>query len=244
MLELKVLKPTWLKQSKAQGNTLPDAKRALVAAGAILPVSSFVLDSDHYKISLGLDAQGRQVALKGLNTWYVFLPHVQLLENGSVIASSTEVTKGDRPINAKGLQLLKAFEGCELRAYLCPAGVWTIGYGSTGSHVYPGQSITRNEAEALLKQDLIRFERSVSDAVRVPVNEDQFSALVSFTYNVGEGAFEGSSLLRLLNQRDYQGAAAQFSRWVNGGGGALPGLVRRRNAERALFLGGDYSQYL
>ncbi|PSB22895.1 muraminidase [filamentous cyanobacterium CCP2] len=150
---------------------------------------------------------------------------------------------GRRQINAKGLRLLKAFEGLRLEAYLDPVGVWTIGYGTT-SGVFPGMRITEAQAEAFLRRDLARFERAVSDLITVPLNEDQYSALVSFTYNVGEGALAGSTLRRLLNQRDYQGAADQLLRWNRGDAGELPGLTRRRRAERALFLGQDYTVFL
>lgn len=139
-------------------------------------------------------------------------------------------------INQKGLDLVKKFEGLVLRAYRDPVGIWTIGYGHTGPEVGPGDVISKAEAEALLKKDLMKFEKSVRNLVKVPLNSNQFSALVSFTFNVGSGAFAQSTMLSLLNQRDYQGAANQFSRWVYGGGQVLPGLVRRRNEERALFL--------
>jgi lysozyme len=143
---------------------------------------------------------------------------------------------GTSSINQKGLDLIKKFEGLVLTAYRDPVGIWTIGYGHTGPEVGPGDVITRAQAESLLKRDLLRFENAVRSLVKVPVNSNQFSALVSFTYNVGSGALAQSTLLALLNQRNYQGAANQFPRWVNGGGGPLPGLVRRRNEERALFL--------
>ncbi|NJO80723.1 MAG: lysozyme [Cyanobacteria bacterium RM1_2_2] len=146
-------------------------------------------------------------------------------------------------MNAKGLRLLKSFEGLELRAYQDAVGVWTIGYGTT-SDVRPGMVITEAQAEALLKRDLNRFERAVIDLVKVPLTDDQFSALVSFVYNVGEGALSTSTLLRLLNQRDYQGAADQLLRWDKAGGRTLAGLTRRRRAERALFLGQDYTVFL
>jgi lysozyme len=139
-------------------------------------------------------------------------------------------------INQRGLNIVKNFEGLRLNAYLDPVGIWTIGYGHTGPEVGPGEVITTAQAESLLKKDLVRFENGVRQLVKVPVNSNQFSALVSFAFNVGTGALAQSTLLALLNQRDYQGAADQFSRWVYGGGQALPGLVSRRNAERALFL--------
>jgi GH24 family phage-related lysozyme (muramidase) len=143
-----------------------------------------------------------------------------------------------------GVSLIKSFEGLQLTAYRDPVGVLTIGYGTTKG-VSPGMKITQSQAEAFLKQDLSQFEQAVKDNVKVSLNSDQFDALVSFTYNVGEGALASSTLLRLLNQGDYQGAADQFSRWNKGDGGVeLAGLTRRRKAERALFLGQDYTAFL
>ena len=139
----------------------------------------------------------------------------------------------------KGIALIKSAEGLRLKAYPDPGtgGVpWTIGYGST-SGVTRNMVITETQAEQMLAADLVRFERIVDRAVRVPVNQGQFDALVSFTYNVGEGNFTKSTLLRKLNAEDSAGAAEQFSRWVNAGGKVLPGLVKRRAAERDLFLG-------
>ena len=137
--------------------------------------------------------------------------------------------------SSKGLDLVKQFEGCELTAYVCPAGVLTVGYGHTGSDVFSGQHISQADADELLVKDLERFERVVNKYVNVAIKQCQFDALVSFTFNCGEGAFRDSTLLRLLNAEDYEGAAGQFSRWVNGSNGPLPGLVRRRDAEEALF---------
>ncbi len=139
-------------------------------------------------------------------------------------------------INQAGLELIKQFEGLRLTAYQDSGGVWTIGYGHTGPDVRPGMTITRARAEQLLENDLREFERGVSRLVRVPLNSNQFSALVSFAFNVGLGNLQGSTLLRLLNRGDYAGAAAQFGRWVRVGSQVLAGLVRRRHAERQLFL--------
>ena len=143
-------------------------------------------------------------------------------------------------ISSKGLDLIKSFEGCELKAYVCPAGVLTIGYGHTGPDVHAGMEISCAEAEELLKTDLIKFERVVDNHVTVPIKQCQFDALVSFTYNCGGDAFKNSTLLRLLNGKDYEGAAGQFGRWVNGADGPLPGLVRRREAEEELFRRDGY----
>jgi len=138
-------------------------------------------------------------------------------------------------ISSKGLDLIKQFEGCELKAYVCPAGVLTVGYGHTGSDVYSGMEISQADADDLLKTDTVRFEKAVDKHTTVDLKQCMFDALVSFTFNCGSDAFKNSTLLRLLNAGDYEGAAGQFSRWVNGANGPLPGLVRRREAEEALF---------
>lgn len=239
---------TWLKQSTAQGSGLPDNQRQLINSDTVIPIASYQsAPDDHLRIVLGRDTQGNQIQFKGRNTWFVYRPSVQVLNNGQPVPvpapTPAPTPSGRHQINAKGLRLLKSFEGLELRAYQDAVGVWTIGYGTT-SGVRPGMMITQAQAEELLKRDLDRFERAVIDLVRVPLNDDQFSALVSFVYNIGEGALATSTLLRLLNQRDYQGAADQLLRWDKAGGQTLAGLTRRRRAERALFLGQDYTVFL
>jgi lysozyme len=139
-------------------------------------------------------------------------------------------------INQEGLNMVMSFEGLRLTAYQDSVGVWTIGWGHTGPDVKPGLTITRDKAESLLRQDLSRFEAGVSRLVKAPISSNQFSALVSFSYNVGLGALGSSTLLRLLNQGNYQGAADQFPVWDKAGGQVLAGLAKRRAAERALFL--------
>lgn len=140
-------------------------------------------------------------------------------------------------ISQKGIDLIKKFEGCRLIAYRCPAGVLTIGYGHTGSDVHLNQAITMEEAEHLLKQDLAVHCNNVSKLVIVPLSQNQFDALVSFEYNVGYGAFKNSTLLKLLNEGKYINASQQFERWKYAGGKVLEGLVRRRQAEKNLFMG-------
>lgn len=140
-------------------------------------------------------------------------------------------------INEKGLSLIKSFEGLRLKAYKCPAGVWTIGYGSTEG-VKPGMTITREEAEQLLRQDIERFEKGVDDLVEVDINENQYSALVSLAYNIGLGNFKKSTLLKLINkgnQNELEAVHSQFKRWVWAGSQILPGLVKRREAEFKLY---------
>lgn len=143
-----------------------------------------------------------------------------------------------RTINAEGLRLIKDSEGLRLSAYQDSVGVWTIGYGHTAT-AQRGQTITEAEAEQLLQADLRRFEDGVRELVRVPLTDNQFAALVSFAFNLGLGALAESTLLRKLNAGDYQGAAAEFPRWVHAGGKQLPGLVTRRGRERQLFLKPD-----
>ena len=136
----------------------------------------------------------------------------------------------------KGLDLIKSFEGLRLSAYKDVVGVVTIGYGTT-SGVKMGDTITKERAEELLREDVKRFEGYVDRLVKVPLTQGMFDALVSFTYNLGPGALEKSTLLDQLNLGDYDGAAEQFDRWTKAGGKVLSGLVRRRAAERALFEG-------
>jgi GH24 family phage-related lysozyme (muramidase) len=173
--------------------------------------------------------------------------------NGSIQANNGNNPRNPRPTGGggsssgktsqDGVDLIKSFEGLRLTAYRDPVGVLTIGYGTT-TGVSSGMKITQAQAEAYLKKDLAKFEQAVQDNVKVSLNSDQFSALVSFTYNVGEGALASSTLLRVLNQGDYQGAADQLLRWNKGDNGELAGLTRRRKAERAMFLGQDYTAFL
>lgn len=140
-------------------------------------------------------------------------------------------------INARGLALLKSFEGCKLTSYKCPAGVWTVGYGSTGPHVKPGMTISQGEADELLLEDVERFEDGVNKLVAgVATNSDQFSGLVCLSYNIGLNAFAGSTVLKRHRLGNHLGASRAFGMWVRAGHKILPGLVRRREAERKLYL--------
>jgi lysozyme len=143
--------------------------------------------------------------------------------------------------SSTGLALTRSFEGLRLNAYQDSAGVWTIGYGHTGPEVHHGQCISEIEAEALLRSDLASAVQCVRRAVRVDLQQHQFDALVDFCFNVGRGSFLGSSLLRYVNQSEFDSAAVQFGLWVHAGGKVLAGLVRRRAAEAALFSGHGFS---
>ncbi len=150
-------------------------------------------------------------------------------QHGDTLPPSTT-----KQIGAKGLALIKSFEGLRLNAYRCPADVVTIGYGSTGPHLKMGMTITEAQADKLLQDDLDRFEACV--ARNAPdATQNEFDAMVSLAFNIGTGAFEKSTLLRKFKAGDKAGAAVGFDAWVNAGGQKLAGLVRRRAAERALF---------
>lgn len=139
--------------------------------------------------------------------------------------------------SADCVELIKRFEAFRSNPYLCPAGRPTIGYGHTAGVTMQTSEITQRGAEQLLAQDLASIARAVCSLVAVPLAQGQFDALVSFAFNAGIGALQSSTLLRLLNAGDSAGAADEFVRWVHANGKELPGLVRRRAAERSLFLG-------
>jgi lysozyme len=162
-------------------------------------------------------------------------------------------------INIKGINLIKEFESLHdgdltqigLQPKMCPAGIWTVGYGralrAKDGHFLRGMveeaeaykqfpSLTELEACNMLAEDLEEFAHSVRNLLTIIVNEDQFAALVSFTYNLGYGSFRASTLRTLVNQGDFTKAAEEFKRWNKSGGKVLVGLTRRREAERKLFL--------
>lgn len=139
-----------------------------------------------------------------------------------------------RVINSNGINLIKHFEGFRKDAYICPAGILTIGYGHTES-AKPGQNIDEATAEDLLRQDIHAATKAVSTLVKVPLNDNQFAALVSFTFNCGSGALARSTLCRLLNNGDYDSVPHQLNRWVKAGGETRTGLVKRRQAEGELW---------
>lgn len=139
------------------------------------------------------------------------------------------------PWSIPSLEIIKTFEGLRLEAYLCPANVWTIGYGHTKT-ARKGMKITNEEAEKLLKEDIIWVKSCIDSAVKTELSANQVAAVYSFIYNVGAGAFRSSTLLRKLNQGDYTGAADEFPRWNKAGGKVIKGLIRRRKTEREVFL--------
>ena len=141
-------------------------------------------------------------------------------------------------MSQEGLVVLKHFEGLRLKAYRDPVGVWTIGYGHTGPDVYEGLVWSQAQADKALRDRLQReFVPGVLAAIKRNLTQGELDAMVDLAYNVGVGAFQGSTLVRKFNAGDTQGAADEFLRWDKAGGKSLLGLRRRRAANRARFLG-------
>ena len=137
----------------------------------------------------------------------------------------------------KGIDLIKSFEGFSPTAYLCPAGVWTIGYGHTAG-VSEGDSVDEDTAEDFLREDLADAEGAVGKYVKVPLKQWQFDALVSFAFNLGAGNLYSSMLLKKVNRNPDDPAIRQeFGKWVHAGGRVLPGLVERRKSEADMYFG-------
>ena len=140
-----------------------------------------------------------------------------------------------RQMSDKGLALTAVSEGLYLTAYLCPAGVWTIGYGHTKG-VKKGDKSTKEQAMTFLREDVYDSEKAVNRLVKVPLSQGQFDALVDFVFNLGAGAFEKSTLLKLLNAGKYEDARNEFAKWNKAGGKVLDGLSKRRKAEADMFV--------
>ena len=137
-------------------------------------------------------------------------------------------------ISQEGVALIKKFEGCELTAYQCSAGVWTIGYGHTKG-IEEGMEITQQEAEDMLVEELHEYENYINDNVTAPLSQNQFDAMVSWVYNLGPANLKASTLLKVLNAGNYDDVPFQMRRWNKAGGVTLDGLIRRREAEALLF---------
>ncbi len=139
----------------------------------------------------------------------------------------------------QGYRLIMEFEGFRASAYRDAAGVWTVGYGHTGRAGKPdvtaGLAITRGQAREILRRDVALFADAVAKRVKVPLTDNQFSALVSFAFNVGPGNFANSSVLAAVNRSDFEAVPRRLALWVKAGGRTLPGLVRRRAAEAQMF---------
>ncbi|MDX2211670.1 MAG: lysozyme [Oculatellaceae cyanobacterium bins.114] len=251
-LVLRITQPTLLKRRVAsEADLLSEEKVSKDPCRIYLHSYAYAVPGedlqDHYKVCF-------EAPFNGSSVWYIHKTHCMIegptpppppkpqpdpqatakpISTPSPQADTTKPGKGK--INQAGLDLIKQFEGLRLEAYLCPAKVPTIGYGTTAG-VKMGDRITAEQAEDLLRKDVEKFEKAVNSAVTVPLTDNQFSALVSFTYNLGAGALQKSTLLKLLNQGNYEAAAQEFLKWNKAAGKVLPGLTRRRQAEQALFL--------
>lgn len=150
------------------------------------------------------------------------------------------VVTGLRDISEHGFAIIREFEGFRANAYLDTGGVWTIGYGTIkypdGTKVKKGDTCTQGQAELWLKNDCQWVDACLDKYVNVNINQNQFDALASFIYNVGEAAFVKSTMLTLINQNNMISAASQFDRWVFDNGKRIQGLVNRRSKEKTLFL--------
>mgnify|MGYP003671675529 FL=1 len=144
-------------------------------------------------------------------------------------------------ISQEGLSLIKKFEGCELEAYKCAAGVWTIGYGSTKG-VKEEDTLTQEEADNLLLHEMQEYEGYINELVKAPLEQNQFDALVSWVFNLGPANLKASTMLKFLNAGDYHLIPSQIKRWNKAGGKVLEGLVRRREAEALLFEKKEWSK--
>ena len=139
----------------------------------------------------------------------------------------------------EGIALIKKFEGCELEAYQCSAGVWTIGYGHT-KDIVEGMTISKEQAEEMLVDELHEYENYINKYVTVALSQNQFDALVSWVYNLGPANLKASTMLKVLNKGQYEEVPAQMKRWNKAGGKVLEGLIRRREAEACLFKGMEW----
>ena len=210
------LTDTIIKKSPNLSTTLLNSEKLNFSAGDLdVAFISSDLYSGNYEIRIN------ETFPWGSNIGYIY--HGHILDRGQPTVTSKA-----------GIDLIKEFEGLRLTAYKCPASVWTIGFGNT-SRAYPGLTISELDAERFLKEDLRVYEKGVHELVHVDITQSQFDALVSFAFNLGVAALRTSTLMVKLNSGDVLGAANEFPKWVWAAGQKLPGLVRRRDAERMLF---------
>lgn len=161
--------------------------------------------------------------------------------NTGVVKKQNNGEITDMKISQEGIALIKHYEGCKLESYQCSAGVWTIGYGST-KNVKEGMSIDAEKAEQLLVKDLAIFEKEVANLVSVPLEQNQYDAIVSWTFNLGSSNLKASTMLKVLNNGVYEAVPEQLKRWNKVKGVVNDGLVKRRKSEALLFEGKDWTQ--
>jgi len=213
------------KNSILPSSQVPDTHKLNVKTGEVFEVLAYrEAGGNHWTVTFA-----QNLGSQRWNTWCVFKSHIEFEQP---IVADLDI---DTHISETGLSLIKRYEGFRANAYLCPAGVWTIGYGSTHG-VLRGQWISEPEAAQRLRKEVQRYEKGVLDCLKVPASQNQFDALTSLAYNIGTGAIARSSVVKFHNQRDFARAADAFLLWNKGGGRVLPGLTRRRQEERSLYL--------
>ena len=264
---LRIKSTTWFKASTAQASTLPATEKALVKEGQDLPLAAYQVVGNHLRITLGQTPAGQQLFMAGRNTWYVYLPAVEVIRDNDPLdltskpkAAPTPVTSGGA-IPRVGIELIKEFEGYaerlpddRARAYPDPIHGWgvpTIGYGTIeypdGTAVRQGDIITRSQAEAYLVDHVDKSTRPFLEKIPTwpRMSENRRGALYSFAYNLGAAFYGGpdfTSITRVCDSPDRWGDLAwvteQFVKYRNPGSAAEAGLRRRREAEARLFAGG------
>ncbi len=244
-MKVTFLQDSFLKHRPVPPDQLGDYEKEPVRAGEWINIIAArpELERDNLYITLSQDPGEKFKTVDGRNSVYLVPSHTDYEVADTTDPNVRAAAATYNRISDQGLELLKAFEGCKLTAYYCAANVLTIGYGSTGKHIQEGMTITQDEADDLLHKDLKRFMHGVQELVTVPLTHDQFSALVSFAFNCGLGALEDSTLLKRVNNEEFEGVADAFNMWVKGGNKVLQGLVRRRKSEAHLFNEGVYKSF-
>ena len=225
-------------------NLIPDEHKAIVV-GVVLPLLALI-GKKIYQPKLHQIQSFAVVQNKDENLTNLFsnfrklaggsLSQLQVDKINTLISSFQQ---SSMMVSVAGIDQICEFEGLRLNAYDDGVGVWTIGFGTTiypnGIKVKKGDTCTEAQAKAYMAHDLKKFESAVNSAVTVPINQNQFDALVSLVYNIGTSGFKNSTLVKKLNAGDIRGAAAQFDVWNKGGGKVMQGLANRRAVERKLF---------
>ena len=232
MFKVNITANTILKERPYQSNNLLVGRTRSISKGTTLLVENVDegVYSGHYELTLTNSEQWGSVA-------YIYHGHTDWSPDRN------KLNPIKYSLSSKGVHLIKLFEGCELKPYICSGGVLTIGYGTT-KNVHESMSITQEQADQLLKEDLQNYEAAVKRLVRVPITQSQYDSLTSFTYNLGPSALANSTLLKLLNGGDSDGnVSKQFLRWNKAGGKELKGLTYRRKSEAYLYLTGQLMDF-
>lgn len=239
---------SWLKHRPELSADLSDDEKEYVLEGSFINVQAVspTVQKGHLYVTLSQGKNEKFVDVDGHNSVYVWADHVdyQVPDTTNPEAKTYASTY---KLGTEGLKCIKHYEGYRDKNYYCDGGISTIGIGSTrwfdGRPIKEGQTCTEEQAEQLFRRDIKVFEDAVTQCLTVPVTQGQFDALVSFSYNVGEGALAESTLLRNINNRDFESARTQFMRWCRAGGQEIYGLKVRRKSEVDLFYYNKFVPY-